>query len=103
MKVATFLDSHPLVEKVVHPGMQLSYSYLLSVINHIYTFTSKKYAGLKSHPQHQLAIKQQKGHSGMIGFYIKGGFKEAAKFMESVKVIKRAPSLGADISLVTIP
>lgn len=39
----------------------------------------------------------------MIGFYIKGGFKEAAKFMESVKVIKRAPSLGADISLVTIP
>jgi len=78
MKVAHFLQTHPLVEKVMHPG-------------------------LKTHPQHQLALKQQKGHSGMVGFYIKGGFKEASKFMESVKVVRSAPSLGADISLVTIP
>jgi cystathionine gamma-lyase len=59
--------------------------------------------GLKSHPQHQIALKQQEGHSGMLGFYIKGGLKEAAKFMNSVNIIRKATSLGADISLVTIP
>jgi len=78
MKVAEYLQTHPLVEKVIHPG-------------------------LKSHPQHKLALKQQKGHSGMVGFYLKGGSKEVINFMKSIKMVRAATSLGAHISLCTIP
>ena len=76
--VAKYLDGHPQVERVM-------------------------YSGLESHPQHALALAQQCGGSGMVGFYVKGGFEAAKAFMEAVKVFQRAPSLGAHISLVTIP
>ena len=45
--VAKFLETSPLVEKVIHPG-------------------------LPSHPQHDVVLKQQYGHSGMVTFYLKG-------------------------------
>jgi cystathionine gamma-lyase len=43
-------------------------------------------AGLKSHPQHELAKRQMRGYSGMITFYIKGGETEARKFLSTLKV-----------------
>lgn len=46
--LANFLENHPLVERVIYPG-------------------------LKSHPQHELAKKQMRGFGGMISFLVKGG------------------------------
>jgi len=39
----------------------------------------------------------------MMGFYIKGGYKEAIAFLSATKIVKRAPSLGGDTSLGCIP
>ena len=44
------------------------------------------YIGLPSHPQHQLATRVCKGYGGMVSFRIKGGLKEAQKFMKAIKV-----------------
>lgn len=50
-----------------------------------------------------IAIKQQYGHSGMVTFLIKGDIKESSAFMEALKVFKKAPSLGTDVSIASIP
>jgi cystathionine beta-lyase/cystathionine gamma-synthase len=42
------------------------------------------YPGLPSHPQHEIAKKQQHGFGAMITFYCKGGLKEASVFLENV-------------------
>lgn len=78
MKVAQYLEGHPLVEKVVYPG-------------------------LKSHPQHQLAKNQMSGFGGMITFFIKGGLNASRKFLESVQVFALAESLGGVESLIEHP
>lgn len=77
-KVAKFLEAHPLVKKVLHPG-------------------------LPSHPQHQLALRQTYGHSGIITFYIKGGLAESSKFLKNLKVFTLAESLGGYESLAELP
>ncbi len=61
------------------------------------------YPGLKSHPQHELAKKQMRGFGGMISIVLKGGMKEATKFLESVKIFSLAESLGGVESLVNHP
>ena len=61
------------------------------------------FVGLESHPQYELAKKQMNGYSGMITFYIKGGVKEATKFLQSVKVFCLAESLGGYESLCEHP
>lgn len=78
IKVAEFLQAHPMVEKVVYPG-------------------------LKSHPQHELAKKQMTGFGGMITFFIKGGLPASRKFLESVQVFALAESLGGVESLIEHP
>jgi len=78
LQVAKFLDNHPDVEKVIHPG-------------------------LPSHPQHELAKKQMKGFSGMIAFYIKGGLEQASAFLSALKVFTLAESLGGFESLAEHP
>ena len=60
--IAKFLESHPLVEKVLHPG-------------------------LPSHPDFELAKKQMRGFCGMVTFYIKGGLEEATTFLKQIKVL----------------
>jgi cystathionine gamma-lyase len=76
--VAKFLSSHPLVERVVYPG-------------------------LPSHPQHELAKKQMKGFGGMITFFIKGGIDESRKLLENIKIPALAESLGGVESLIELP
>jgi cystathionine gamma-lyase len=76
--VATFLSSHPKVEKVLYPG-------------------------LPSHPQFELARKQMSGFGGMITFYIKGGLESARAFLENVQIFALAESLGGVESLVEHP
>lgn len=78
MKIATYLENHPKVEKVVYPG-------------------------LKSHPQHELGKKQMSGAGGMITFFIKGGIDESRRFLENVKLFALAESLGGVESLVDHP
>ncbi len=76
--VATFLEGHSRVEKVIYPG-------------------------LISHPQHALAKEQMSGFGGMITFYIKGGMKESREFLEKVKIFALAESLGGVESLIEHP
>ncbi|KZS05729.1 Eip55E [Daphnia magna] len=78
LAVARFLENHPSIERVLHPG-------------------------LLSHPQHELAKRQSYGHSGMITFFLKGGKPECRAFVKRLKVIILGESLGGYESLVKIP
>ncbi|MBZ0121279.1 MAG: cystathionine gamma-synthase [Sandaracinaceae bacterium] len=78
MKIATWLERHPRVEKVIYPG-------------------------LESHPQHALGKKQMRGPGGMISFVVKGGLPAAARLLASVKVFACAESLGGVEALIEHP
>lgn len=78
LKIATWLEKNPQVEKVVYPG-------------------------LKSHPQHSLAKTQMSGFSGMITFFLKGGVKESNTFLKTVRLFSLAESLGGVESLIEHP
>jgi cystathionine beta-lyase/cystathionine gamma-synthase len=75
--VANFLAEHPRVQKVYYPG-------------------------LASHPQHELAKRQQKGFGGMVSFET-GSLESAKKVLESVKLCTLAESLGGVESLISHP
>ncbi|XP_054166261.1 cystathionine gamma-lyase-like [Oppia nitens] len=78
LAVARFLESHPMVKKVIHPG-------------------------LKSHPQHELALRQCSGFSGMVSAYIEGDGETASVFIKNLKLFILAESLGSVESLIEIP
>jgi cystathionine gamma-synthase len=74
--VAEFLAQHPNVERVYYPG-------------------------LRSHPGHDLARKQQYGFGGMVSFEVKGGIEEVHHVLRSVRVFTVAESLGGVESLIS--
>jgi cystathionine gamma-lyase len=76
--IATFLENHPKVARVYYPG-------------------------LKSHPQYEINRHQATGFGGMISFEIRGGEKEAVKFLESLELFTLAESLGGVESLIEHP
>jgi methionine-gamma-lyase len=82
MEVAQFLSYHPKVDKVIFPG-------------------------LKTHPQHDLAARQQRGFGGMISFMVSGGRdsgREAGRVvMDNVKLCTLAVSLGDVDTLIEHP
>jgi len=61
------------------------------------------YPGLASHPQHELAKKQQTGFGGMITFWLKGGLTQSRQFLEALKIFALAESLGGVESLAEHP
>lgn len=61
------------------------------------------YPGLASHPQHELAKKQQLGFGGMVSFNIKGNLDTAARFLTSLQQFSLAESLGGVESLICHP
>jgi cystathionine beta-lyase/cystathionine gamma-synthase len=62
--------------------------------------TRLAYPGLKSHPQHELALKQQKGFGSMLSFDL--GTREAAgRFLAAIKLFLNAESLGGVESLAS--
>jgi cystathionine beta-lyase/cystathionine gamma-synthase len=83
LRIASFLEEHSKVEKVIFPG-------------------------LATHPQHDLAVKQQldpdgnPGFAGMISFEL-GGFERGKTFLESVQLFSLAESLGGVESLISHP
>lgn len=80
--VAEYLQKHPKVEKV----------YYLGFINEVGTEREKE------------IFKRQYTSSGaMIAFDVKGGEKEAFQFLDSLKLIKLAVSLGGTESLAEHP
>jgi O-succinylhomoserine sulfhydrylase len=63
-----------------------------------------RYPGLKSHPQHQLAMNQMHGAGGTtIGIEFKGDKQSAFKFMNALRVIDISNNLGDSKSLITHP
>lgn len=73
--VAEFLAAHPKVDRLAYPG-------------------------LKSHPQYDLAVKQQKGFGSMLSFDI-GTREAAARFLGAMKIFLNAESLGGVESLAS--
>jgi O-succinylhomoserine sulfhydrylase len=65
---------------------------------------SVRYPGLKSHPQHELAMKQMNGAGGTtIGIEFNGNKDAAYKFMNALRVIDISNNLGDSKSLITHP
>tara|TARA_B100002019_G_scaffold150728_1_gene129759 strand:- start:188 stop:1018 length:831 start_codon:yes stop_codon:yes gene_type:complete len=79
-KIAEMLNTHPKIEKV----------HYLSLID-------------KSSKEYKVYKKQYSSSGGMISIDIKGGEKEAFKFLDNLKLIKLAVSLGGTESLACHP
>lgn len=61
------------------------------------------YPGLRSFPQYYLVKEQMLGFGSMISFELKGGLEAGKLFMNSLKLITRAVSLGGVESLIQHP
>ncbi len=62
------------------------------------------YPGLKSHPQHAVACKQQFGFGGMISFELRSGkVQDATLLTQSTRLFTLAESLGGVESLIEVP
>ena len=61
------------------------------------------YPGLASHPQHELAKKQQSGFGGMVSFEVEGGKDAAWKLIDNTRVISITANLGDAKSTITHP
>ena len=77
MALAKFLAGHPKVKSVLYPG-------------------------LASHPQHEVAKRQQKGFGAMISFDV-GSLDAARRLLENVKLCSLAESLGGVETLISNP
>ncbi|MCX8144326.1 MAG: cystathionine gamma-synthase family protein [Bacteroidia bacterium] len=80
IKIAEFLNKHPKVEKVLYLG-------LLD----------------KKNPQYKIYQKQCLSPGAMLSFYVKGKEKQAFKFLNHLKLIHLAVSLGSTESLAEHP
>ncbi|WP_336366588.1 O-succinylhomoserine sulfhydrylase [Marinobacter sp. C2H3] len=61
------------------------------------------YAGLVSHPQHELARRQQSGFGGVLSFKLVGGRDEAWRFIDATRMISITANLGDVKTTVTHP
>jgi O-succinylhomoserine (thiol)-lyase len=78
MALAKMLSEHPKVERVYYPG-------------------------LTTHPQHELAKRQQKGFGAMLSFDVKGSRAQAEKILTGTRYFQLAESLGGVESLMEYP
>ncbi len=76
LEIATFLETHPMVERVA-------------------------YLGLDSFPQKELADRQASGYGSMLWFEVKGGVESGKKLMDTLELWSLAENLGSVESLVT--
>ena len=59
------------------------------------------YPGLKSHPQHELALKQMKGFGAMLSFELEGDSKTTENFLDRLQMVLPALSLGGVETLIS--
>lgn len=78
LKLAEWLSAHPKVERVYYPG-------------------------LPSHPQYELAKRQQEGAGGIVSFIVKGGKEAAWKLIDSTRLISITANLGDVKTTITHP
>jgi O-succinylhomoserine sulfhydrylase len=67
------------------------------------SITVVKYPFLKSHPQHDLAVKQMSQGGGIVTLDLKGGLERAIRFIDELKMISITANLGDSRSIVTHP
>ncbi len=78
LQLASWLEQHPGVERVYYPG-------------------------LKSHPQHALAMRQQRSGGAIVSFDLKGGKEAAWRLIDSTRMISITANLGDTKSTITHP
>lgn len=61
------------------------------------------YPGLPSHPQHQLALRQQGSGGAIVSFEVKGGREEAWKVVDSTQIVSITANLGDTKTTLTHP
>jgi O-succinylhomoserine sulfhydrylase len=61
------------------------------------------YPGLESHPQHELARRQQQGFGGIVSFEVKGGRESAWAMIDATRVFSITANLGDAKSTITHP
>lgn len=61
------------------------------------------YAGLPSHPQHELAKRQQKGFGAVVSFEVRGGKEGAWRFIDATRLFSITANLGDAKSTITHP
>jgi len=61
------------------------------------------YPGLSSHPQHEIAKKQQSGFGGVLSFVVKGGRSGAWHVVDSTRLISITANLGDAKTTITHP
>lgn len=78
LQLASWLEQHPGVERVYYPG-------------------------LPSHPQHALALRQQRSGGGIVSFDVKGGKEAAWKVVDATRMISITANLGDAKTTITHP
>lgn len=78
LRLATWLEQQPAVDKVYYPG-------------------------LASHPQHELAARQQSGFGGLLSFVVKGGRAAAWRVVDATRVMSITANLGDTKTTITHP
>ena len=78
LELATWLEAHPKVSRVLYPG-------------------------LPSHPQHALALRQQKTGGGIVAFEVVGGKDAAWKVIDATRVMSITANLGDTRTTITHP
>ena len=78
LELAKWLEAHPKVARVYYPG-------------------------LPSHPQHALALKQQKSGAAIVSFEVKGGREEAWRVVDGTRLISITGNLGDTKTTITHP
>jgi O-succinylhomoserine sulfhydrylase len=61
------------------------------------------YSGLPSHPQHQLAAKQQQAFGAVVAFEVKGAQQQAWDFIDATRMISITGNLGDVKTTITHP
>ena len=61
------------------------------------------YPGLASHPQHDLAMQQQKAPGGIVAFEVKGGRDSAWQVIDSTRMLSITANLGDTKTTITHP
>lgn len=61
------------------------------------------YAGLPSHPQHDLAKRQMRGFGAVVSFEVKGGKEGAWRFIDATRLISITANLGDSKTTITHP